>query len=146
MVRSLLRRRLRLGLSGQGSVREQLTAPERLVQFLSPSFAGLDREMGLLVALDSRAHLIDVVTISIGGLDHTSMGPREIYRDALLLGAATIAVAHNHPSGDPTPSPSDRVVTRRLGEAGRTMGVPLIDHLIVGGPDEWRSFARSGLL
>ena len=72
------------------------------------------------------------------------MRPREIYRDALLAGASAVVVAHNHPSGDPTPSSDDREVTRRLAEAGETLGVDLLDHLVIAA-EEWTSLARLGV-
>jgi DNA repair protein RadC len=84
-------------------------------------------------------------TVSVGTIDHTFMAPREIYRDALAAGASALFLAHNHPSGDPTPSSDDRQVTRRLAQAGATLGVELIDHLVVGDPD-WVSLARMGVL
>ena len=66
-----------------------------------------------------------------------------MFRDALLAGAAAVALAHNHPSGEPEPSAEDRQVTRRLARAGELLGVPLLDHLVVG-HDRWRSLARQG--
>ena len=72
-------------------------------------------------------------------------GPREVFRDALLAGASAVFVAHNHPSGDATPSSDDRQITRRLAHAGATLGVALLDHIVVGDP-EWTSLARLGVL
>jgi DNA repair protein RadC len=99
----------------------------------------------LLVALDTKHRLIAVSTVSVGTADHTFMGPREIFRDALLAGATAIFLAHNHPSGDATPSADDRQITRRLAQAGSVLGVDVLDHLIIGDPD-WTSLARKGVL
>jgi DNA repair protein RadC len=120
--------------------------PENLAELVTPHLADRDREHCLLVALDTKHRLLEVRTVSIGSVDHTFMEPREIFRDALLAGAAAVAVAHNHPSGDPAPSPEDRAVTRRIVRAGGTLGVPLVDHLIVGAVGRWRSMGRMGLL
>jgi DNA repair protein RadC len=140
--------RERLGLLWPGGLgdRPQYSRPEELVGLLAPVLEGRDREMAVTVALDVRARVIDLSTTSVGGIDQTSMAPREIFRDALLVGAASIVVAHNHPSGDPTPSAADRAVTRRLAAAGQTLGVPLLDHLVIGGHDAWTSLAREGVL
>ena len=125
--------------------RPQVTSPEDAAALVVPLLAGRDREQCLLVTLDSKHRLIAVGAVSVGSVDHTFMGPREVYRDALLQGASAIFLAHNHPSGDPTPSPDDRQVTRRLAQAGATLGVDLLDHLVVGDPD-WASLARDGVL
>jgi DNA repair protein RadC len=122
-----------------GSVR----APEDLAALVIPPLLDLDREHCLLAALDTKHRLLALRTVSVGTVDHTFMAPREVFRDALLLGAAAVAVAHNHPSGDPEPSADDFAVTRRLARAGELLGVPLLDHLVVG-RGHWRSLARLG--
>ena len=73
------------------------------------------------------------------------MTPHGIFRDALIGNAAALILAHNHPSGDPEPSRDDERVTRRLAEAGRLLGVEVLDHLVVGG-GSWVSLARRGLV
>ena len=123
-----------------------VVTPEDLLEVVAPPLTGLDREHCLLVSLDVKHHVIGVRTVSIGSVAHTFMQPREVYRDALLEAAAAIAVAHNHPSGDPEPSPEDRAVTRRLARAGEVLGVPLVDHLVIGAPGQWRSMGRMGLV
>jgi DNA repair protein RadC len=110
-----------------------------------PLLAGRDRELCLLVALDVKHRLLGVSTVSVGTADHTFMAPREVYRDALAAGASAIFLAHNHPSGDATPSADDRQVTRRLAQAGAMVGIDLLDHLVVGDPG-WTSLARLGVL
>lgn len=98
-----------------------------------------------MLSLDARHRLIAVDTASIGTATHTFMAPREIYRDALLRGASALFLAHNHPSGDPSPSDADVSVTRRLARAGATVGIELLDHLIVGDTD-FTSLAREGVV
>lgn len=125
--------------------RSQVTCPEDAAALVRPQLAGRDREHCLIVTLDTKHRLLAVSTVSVGTADHTFMAPREVFRDALLAGASAIFLAHNHPSGDATPSADDRQVTRRLAQAGATIGVDLLDHLVVGDPD-WVSLARLGVL
>lgn len=125
--------------------RPQVACPEDAAALVVDALRGLDRERCLLVTLDTKHRLLATATVSVGTADHTFMAPREVYRDALLAGASAIFLAHNHPSGDPTPSADDRQVTRRLAQAGATLGVDLLDHLVVG-QAEWVSLARSGVL
>lgn len=130
---------------GPPTARTQVTCPEDAVALVAPLLAGADREHCLLVGLDVRHRLLEIATVSIGSVAHTFMGPREIYRDALLIGASAVFLAHNHPSGDATPSADDRRITRRLAQAGAAVGVELLDHLVIGDPD-WVSLARTGVL
>ena len=130
---------------GPPAQRPQVRCPEDALALVAPALAGRDREHCLLVALDTRHRLIEVTTVSVGTAGHTFMSPREVFRDALLTGASAIFLAHNHPSGDASPSADDRRVTRRLAEAAATIGVELLDHLVIGDPD-WVSLARTGVL
>ena len=130
---------------GPPAQRPQVTSPEHAHALVAPHLTGRDREHCLLVSLDIKHRLLDLTTISVGTVDHTFMGPREIFRSALLSGASAIFLAHNHPSGDPTPSSDDRLVTRRIAQAGTTLGIDVLDHLVVGA-QEWVSLAREGVL
>ena len=94
--------------------------------------AGRQKEHFILLLLDSRHRVLRVAEISVGTLDMSVVHPRETFREAILGHAAAIILAHNHPSGDTTPSREDLDLTRRLTEAGRLMGIPVLDHLIVG--------------
>src|SRR5437870_9711185 len=78
-------------------------------------------------------------------LDSLLVHPREVFKAAILANAAAIIVMHNHPSGDPTPSREDREITARLKLCGEELGIPLVDHVVIGA-DSYRSFAESGLL
>lgn len=106
----------------------------------------LDRECCMALMLDVKHRLIRREVVSLGSVENTFMSPREIYRDALLAGAAAIIVAHNHPSGDHHPSSDDESVTTRLAKAGQLIGIELLDHLILGQDDSWISLARKGVL
>lgn len=124
--------------------RPQVTSPETAADLLVPELYGRDRERCVAALLDTRHRLVRVATVSVGSVDHTFMAPREILRDALLANASAIVLAHNHPSGDPEPSRDDESVTRRLVQAGRVVGLDVLDHLVVGG-SRWVSLARRGI-
>jgi DNA repair protein RadC len=138
------REALRAFWPGPIESRPQFSTPDDAAGILVPLLQGRDREHCMLLTLDSKHRLIDVVPVSVGSVDKTFMGPREIFRDALLQGASAVVLGHNHPSGEPTPSVEDRRVTRRLAEVGALLGVEVLDHLVVG--DDWVSLAREGLL
>jgi len=106
--------------------------PEDVYRLLGPRLRDLPQEEFHVLLLNSQNRVIREVLVSRGILDASLVHPREVFRAAILEGAASIVVVHNHPSGDPTPSPEDRGVTDRLAEAGRTVGIPLLDHVIVG--------------
>lgn len=125
--------------------RLEVTSPEAAAEILMPLMQGLDREHCVTLNLDTRHRLLAATTVSIGSIDHTFMSPREVFRDALLRDAAAIVIAHNHPSGDATPSRDDEAVTRRLGRAGDMIGVDVLDHLVIG-HQRWTSLARRGVL
>jgi DNA repair protein RadC len=124
---------------------ERLGDPEQVADHLVPLIGGADREHCIVVLLDTKHRVLRTSTVSIGSIDHTFMTPHGIFRDALLGNAAAVILAHNHPSGDPEPSRDDERVTRRLVEAGRLMGVEVLDHLVIGG-GTWVSLARRGLV
>jgi DNA repair protein RadC len=112
--------------------RPDLSSPELAAALLEPDLRGLDRETFRLVLVDGRHRLIDNRCVAIGTLTTSLVHPREVFGPALRASAAAVIVAHNHPSGDPEPSDEDRDVTLRLVEAGRLLGVPLLDHLVLG--------------
>lgn len=126
--------------------RPVIRCPEDGAELLTGLLSGLDREHCMAVFLNTKHMVLETATISVGSADHTFMGPREVYRDALLRGATALVLAHNHPSGDPEPSADDRSITRRLAQAGTTLGVELLDHLVVGDVDCWVSMARRGVV
>ena len=90
------------------------------------------REQFSVLALDTRNKPLSHEVISTGSLNASLVHPREVYLHAILQNAAAIVVAHNHPSGDPNPSREDRALTRRLAEAGRILGIDLLDHVVLG--------------
>lgn len=101
---------------------------------------GARQEQFFALLLDARHRVLGLRVISTGGLTGAPVHPREVFAAAIRDGAAAVVVAHNHPSGDPTPSDEDRLVTERLRAAGDLIGVRLLDHLVVG-RDRFFSFA-----
>lgn len=95
--------------------------------------------------LDSQHRLERDVTVTRGLLNSSLVHPREVFREAIAENAAAIILIHNHPSGDPTPSPDDRVTTEQLVQAGRVLDIPVQDHVIIG-RGRYLSFAEAGLL
>jgi DNA repair protein RadC len=94
-------------------------------------------------ALDAKHRLIGVNTVSIGSLTTSIAHPREVFRPAVLLPTAAVVLAHNHPSGDPSPSGEDIELTKRLREVGELLGIRVLDHVILGDGKHY-SFADAG--
>lgn len=122
-----------------------LMSPNDVGQLLLCLTKELDREHFFVFFLSARATLVGFETVAVGGMGGVEVHPREVFRGAILAGAFSIIVAHNHPSGDPSPSDADRGLTRRLVEAGELMGVPVYDHVIAGDGEVY-SFAHEGEL
>ncbi len=116
-----------------------------VARIVRDSARGSRRESFYAVLLDARHRVLAVSVVSTGGLDGAPVHPREVFGPAIRDGAAAIVVAHNHPSGDPTPSADDRGVTERLRAAGELVGIELLDHLVVGA-ERYYSFAEERYL
>lgn len=112
--------------------RLQLRTPHQSAAFLMPAFGARGVEQFGIVLLDTRHRVIRTAVLAVGSLNATGVEPREVFREAALAGAAAVIVFHNHPSGDPTPSPDDVELTRRLVAAGVLMGIDVVDHIILG--------------
>lgn len=95
-----------------------------------------------VIALDSKHRIRAIAPLTAGTLDATIVHPRDVYRAALQANAAAVIVAHNHPSGDPTPSPDDQRLTDRLRAAGEVIGIAFLDHIIIGHDDRSWSFQK----
>jgi DNA repair protein RadC len=103
------------------------------------------REHFVVVLLDSKGHIQRISPVHIGTVNMSIVGAREVFREAVKDGASSIIVAHNHPSGDPSPSPEDIEVTKKLVEAGKLLDIPVLDHIIIG-YDDFTSLMRKGLM
>lgn len=108
-------------------------------------YAKADREIFLGLFFNAKNFLIDAVPLSIGTVDTSAVYPREIIREALRVGASSVLLAHNHPTGDPQPSEQDKTITRTLAYCLKLMGIMLLDHVIIG-KDVYYSFADIGLI
>ena len=107
--------------------------------------AGADREYFVLLMLDGKHRVNALNVVTIGSLTGALVHPREVFKPAVLANAAAVIVAHNHPSGDPEPSREDRELTDRLVQAGRLLGITVLDHVIVG-EERFFSFADHHLI
>ena len=134
------------GTAASSKLSEPITDPAALVTAVSSLFEGADREIFVAVALDARNRAIGSNIVSVGTLTTSLVHPREIFKFAILAGAATIALAHNHPSGDPTPSKEDVDLTRRMVQAGELVGIEVIDHVILALGGEWESLRERGVM
>lgn len=112
---------------------------------LTPMLKDQAQEIFLCLYMNTKGRIIGVQEIGRGSLDAVIASPRLIVRSALLVDAASIIVAHNHPSGDPHPSPQDIELTRKLRDAAKLLEIELVDHLIIG-ETEWRSLKEWGIL
>jgi len=105
--------------------------PRDIAAYLRPRLQGEKREHFLVMLLDTRNKLIKEAEISIGCLDTNIVHPREVYKEAITASAASVIFAHNHPSGDCTPSTDDIELTKRLVKSGEIVGIDVLDHIIV---------------
>jgi DNA repair protein RadC len=123
-----LGRRLGGALKGPGT---QIDGPEQVAELLE----GLrfeKKEHFIALLLDAQNVVIRMVTVHVGTLTTSVVGPREVFREAIREGASGLIVAHNHPSGDPRPSAEDLEITAKLVEIGKMLDIPLFDHVILG--------------
>jgi len=107
-------------------------SPSDVAQLLMAEMGHLEQENFRVLYLDTRNRLLGSDTVYIGSLNASHIRVAEVFRDAITRGCAAIIVAHNHPSGDPSPSPEDVAVTRQLVEAGVLLNIEVLDHLVIG--------------
>ena len=127
-----------------GEAAPLVRGPEQIYE-LTRDIRAANREHFVGFYLNSRHQVLRRDIISIGSLNASIVHPREVYLPAIALSAASLVLAHNHPSGDPTPSEEDLAITRRLHEAGRLLGIELVDHVVVA-RDAYASFRERKLL
>lgn len=138
---------LELGRRMSASVadRRTVSSPADAAALLMEKMRYLEQEHFRVVLLNTKNHVIAVEPITMGGLNASVIQPREVFREAVRRGAACLIMAHNHPSGDPAPSPEDIRVTETAVEAGRLLGIEVLDHLIIG-DNRYVSFREEGIL
>lgn len=122
-----------------------IRGPRDVHEIFGPRLQDLPVEEFHVAILDSQHRLERDVTVTRGLLNSSLVHPREVFREAISENAAAIILIHNHPSGDPTPSPDDRITTDQLVQAGRVLDIPVQDHIIIG-RGRYLSFAEAGLL
>jgi DNA repair protein RadC len=125
--------------------RLRFASPRELAAHLLPRFGARRVEQSGVVLLDPRHGLLRTTLLSVGTADASLVHPRDVFREAVLSGAALVVVFHNHPSGDPAPSDVDVALTHRLVEAAQLMGIELLDHLILA-DTQYYSFREVGYL
>ncbi len=118
-------------LVGPVEDRQPLQTARQAALFLLPRFGAYPVERFGVMLLDAKLRLIRVELVSVGSSDTSIAHPREVFREAVTVGAAAVIAFHNHPSGDPTPSADDLRLTRRLVRAGEILGVTVVDHLVL---------------
>jgi len=119
--------------------RPRISSPRTAGTYLLPKVQGWTEERFGMLAMNAKGELLADRVLAHGTATACLISPREFFREALRFGATTALAWHNHPSGDPTPSREDMALTTRLRSAGESLGVPLADHLVIGG-DRWHSF------
>jgi DNA repair protein RadC len=124
--------------------RPVISSPADVDRLLRGRIANLDRENFVVVLLNTKNEVIETSAVSVGTLSASLVHPREVFKPAVRASAASVILAHNHPSGKVEPSKEDREVTRRLGEAAEILGIEVLDHVIVG--DGYFSLKEHGML
>jgi DNA repair protein RadC len=122
----------------------RFTSPQQIYEMFKDLVVET-KEHFLALHLDCKNRIVCLDRVSVGSLNQSVVSVREVLKSVLLSSAAAIILIHNHPSGDPTPSTEDMTITRRLKEAGELLGIPVLDHIIIG-DGEYVSFAERGYL
>ena len=130
----------------RADTRPTISTPEDVVSVLGAWLRGADREHFVTLALNTKNRLLKVIEVSIGSLNASIVHPRELFKGAVRLSAASVVIAHNHPSGDPTPSAADIQLTRRIVRAGDVLGIEVLDHVVIGESGDHASLRDLGLM
>lgn len=131
--------------AGGARRRAVVKGPADVARIMVPALRDRHQEVFHVLVLDSSNAVTANVELSRGTLNASLVHPREVFKAAIDHRAAAIIVVHNHPSGNPEPSPEDIAITRQLGDAGKLLGIPVHDHIIVAA-SAWTSLAERGLL
>ena len=115
--------------------KESVNTQDKAVEYIIREFADLDREVFMILNLDTALRPINLNVVSMGTLSENMVHPREVFKASILSNASSVICIHNHPGGDVTPSDPDIAVTNRLTECGKILGIEVADHLIIGGRD-----------
>ncbi len=124
---------------------KRFSQPWEAVELVRPLFDMADREMVVVMSLSTKLEPLALEVAAVGGINACSVDVRDIFKHSLLNNVAYVVCFHNHPSGDPEPSQEDKLLTKRIEDSGRLLGIPLIDHIIVG-ESGFYSFRQNGLI
>ncbi|NLY89191.1 MAG: DNA repair protein RadC [Firmicutes bacterium] len=128
----------------EASKYEQVSSPGKVAELVMPRLRFLKQEHFLVIHLNTKNRVLSIETISMGTLDSSLVHPRDVFRTAIKNSSASLILVHNHPSGEPYPSNEDLNITRRLKEAGELLGIPILDHVIIG-DNKYISLREEGL-
>lgn len=126
-------------VNGQIYARE----PQTVADYIGPMLRCETQEHFLVISVNAKNRVIKIKDLFKGGLSGTSVDVKQVFNEAIVEHAVSILIAHNHPSGDPHPSNEDKMLTKSILEAGKVLGIPLLDHIIIGGQGYF-SFAENG--
>lgn len=132
-------------LSGSPVQAPTIKKPQEIFDLLKAGYQDLDREHFKVVHLNTKNQVLKIETNAIGILSSSPVHPREVFKEAVKMSSAGLILSHNHPSGDPTPSRDDLLLTDRLREAGEILGITVIDHIIIG-DNRYVSLKERGLM
>ncbi len=128
-----------------GPLGRQASCPEDIYRLVGPEMQNLVQEQVQVILLDTKRHVLDVVMVYQGNISSAIVRPAELLRDAVIANAPALVLTHNHPSGDPEPSPQDVRMTKDLVEAADVLGIELADHVVIG-RGSFVSLKQRGLL
>jgi DNA repair protein RadC len=116
----------------EGEKDHYIHTPADVFKAVATDLVGLDKEHFMILILNTKNRILSKEVISIGTLNSAIVHPREVFKPAIIKGAASIICVHNHPSGDPAPSSEDKKLTERLIQAGEIIGIDVLDHVVIG--------------
>ncbi len=122
--------------------KKELNDSAKVVELSRQILKNQDREYILAIAMDARTKPVAVEIVAIGTVNQAVIEPRDLFKHAIISNAAGVVMVHNHPSGNPSPSEEDYKITAKINDAGRLLGIPLLDHIIVG-DDSYFSFKEN---
>jgi DNA repair protein RadC len=132
-------------LFGDRAERPQMLSTKDVADYLAPRYAGFGVERFGVLLLDQKQRVIRSEIVTVGTVEANITHPRDVFRVAMLASASHVVLFHNHPSGDPMPSPADRMMTRRMKMAGDMIGIDVMDHIILG-DGAFFSFRQEGVV
>ncbi len=122
-----------------------INCPEDVRRLLGPEMSGLAQEQLRVLLLNTKNQVLGQRVVYQGNVNSSMIRPAEVLRPAVIEAVPSIIISHNHPSQDPTPSPEDAAITRELAQAGKLLGIELLDHVVIGG-DRFVSLKERGLM